>query len=276
MASPYQPLLPILPQVSQQPSSFSVLRSTIHAVQIEDVKEIFERWISARERSHYVAVCNVHVIMEAYNDKNFRNVLASADLAVPDGMPLIWAGRRLGFRLPRRVYGPDLFLEFSRATASKGYKHFLCGGHPGVPERVAAKLEQSYPGLQVAGTCAPPFGKHSKKEQEELLSRINKSGADVLWVAFGCPKQELWMYENRDRLNVPVVVGVGQAFDIVADRVPQAPRWARNAGLEWAFRLAIEPRRLWRRYLIYNTQFVLCTALEEMGMLPARRATTGS
>ena len=276
MVSTCQPLASIFPGVTKEVSSFRVLHSTIHAVQINDVTDIFERWISARERSHYVAVCNVHVIMEAYNDEHFRNVLASADLAVPDGMPLIWAGRRQGFQLRQRVYGPDLFLEFTRATASKGYKHFLCGGHPGVPERVAAKLVQAYPGLQIAGTCAPPFRTHSKAERKKLISRINKSGADVLWVAFGCPKQDLWMYENRDRLNVPVVVGVGQAFDIVADRVRQAPRWARNAGLEWAFRLASEPRRLWRRYLIYNTQFVCCSALEAMGLLPRTTGQTRS
>jgi N-acetylglucosaminyldiphosphoundecaprenol N-acetyl-beta-D-mannosaminyltransferase len=267
MASRYQPVLPISPQVSKQLSSFRVLRSTIHAVQIDDVMEIFERWISSRTRSHYVALCNVHMVMEAYNNAYFHDALASADLVAPDGMPLIWAGRRHGFQLLRRVYGPGLFLEFCQTTAAKGYRHFLFGGHSGVPEVVAARLRRCCPGIQIAGTCSPPFRKHTRAEHSEMIAQINDSGVDVLWVALGCPKQELWMYENRNRLNVPVVAGVGQAFDLYAGRVRQAPRWARDNGLEWAFRLISNPRRLWRRYLVYNTQFLYCLALDGLGLL---------
>lgn len=248
-------------------ASFRVLRTHIHAVEIEDVTKMFELWISHRERSHYVTVCNVHVVMEAYNNDVFREVLSSADLAVPDGMPLVWVGRRRGFPLRKRVYGPDLFLEFCRTTASKGYRHFLYGGHLGVPELVASKLKDQCPGLQIAGTYSPPFRAHSAGEQREVIDQINGSGTDVLWVALGCPKQELWMYQNRNRLKVPVIVGVGQAFDIVAERVRQAPVWARNRGLEWAFRLANEPRRLWHRYLVYNTQFVYYSVLELLGLI---------
>ena len=263
----YQPVLPISSQMSKQLSSFRVLRSTIHAVEIDDVKEIFEQWISSRVRSHYVALCNVHMVMEAYNKSSFHGALASADLVAPDGMPLIWAGRRRGFQLRRRVYGPDLFLEFCQTTVAKGYRHFLFGGHPGVPSAVAARLTRSCPGIQIAGTYSPALRKHTAAEHSEMIARINDSGADVLWVALGCPKQELWMYENRDRLNVPVVVGVGQAFDLYAGRVRQAPRWTRDIGLEWAFRLITNPRRLWRRYLICNTQFLCCLALDGLGLL---------
>jgi N-acetylglucosaminyldiphosphoundecaprenol N-acetyl-beta-D-mannosaminyltransferase len=248
-------------------SSFRVLRSSIHAVQIEDVMEIFERWILHRGRSHYVALSNVHMVMEAYNNGYFHGALASADLVVPDGMPLIWAGRRHGFQLRRRVYGPDLFLEFCQMTARKAYRHFLLGGHPGVPEAVAARLARSCPGIQIAGTCSPPFRALTAAEQSALITQINDSGADVLWVAFGCPKQELWMFENRDRLNVPVIAGVGQAFDLYSGRVRQAPRWTRDHGLEWAYRLLSNPRRLWRRYLVYNTQFLYCLVLDGLGLL---------
>ena len=258
-----------------KPDSFRVLRTHIHAVDIEQVTQIFERWITRGEGSHYVAVCNVHVIMEAYNNDTFCQVLSSADLAVPDGMPLVWVARRRGFPLRRRVYGPDLFLEFCQTTAAKGYRHFLYGGHPGVPELVAARLKDQGPGLQIAGTYSPPFREHSEGEQRDVIDRINRSGADVLWVALGCPKQELWMYENRNRLNVPVIVGVGQAFDIVAERVRQAPVWAQNRGLEWAFRLANEPRRLWHRYLVYNTQFIYYSVLELLGLIePHSSAST--
>jgi N-acetylglucosaminyldiphosphoundecaprenol N-acetyl-beta-D-mannosaminyltransferase len=248
--------------ISKPISSFRVLQNTIHAVQIDDVIEIFERWISHRQRSHYVALCNVHMVMEAQNNGYFFRALASADLVVPDGMPLIWAGRRHGFQLRRRVYGPDLFLKFCQTSATKGHRHFLFGGHAGVPEAVAARLTRSCPGIQIAGTCSPPFGEHTQAERNEMIARINDSGADVLWVALGCPKQELWMFENRSRLNVPVIVGVGQTFDLYARRVRQAPRWMRDNGLEWAFRLVSDPRRLWRRYLVYNTQFLYCLALD--------------
>ena len=253
--------------MSKQLNSFKVLHNNIHAVQIEDVVDIFEQWISLRERSHYVTLCNVHMVMEAHNNPYFHSALASADLVLPDGMPLIWAGRRNGFRLRRRVYGPDLFLEFCQATATKGYRHFLLGGHPGVPEAVAARLAGSCPKIQIAGTHSPPFQECSPAEHSKTIEHINGSGADVLWVALGCPKQEIWMYENRDLLNVPVIAGVGQAFDLYAGRVRQAPRWTRDNGLEWAFRLINNPRRLWRRYLVYNTQFLYCLALDGLGLL---------
>jgi N-acetylglucosaminyldiphosphoundecaprenol N-acetyl-beta-D-mannosaminyltransferase len=253
--------------MSKQLSSFRVLRSSIHAVQIDDVMEIFEQWISSRDRSRYVALCNVHMVMEAYNNPYFHDVLTSADLVVPDGMPVVWMGRRQGCQLRRRVYGPDLFRDFCQRTGTKGYRHFLFGGHPGIPDAVAEKLTRCYPGIQIAGICSPPFREHTRAEQNEMIAKINNSGADVLWVALGCPKQELWMYQNRDRLSVPVIVGVGQAFDLYAGRVRQAPRWARDNGLEWAFRLLGSPRRLWRRYLVYNTQFLWCLALDGLGLL---------
>jgi len=264
-----QPLIstPVSPAPSPGISAFRVLRTTIHAVQIGDVIDLFEQWILNRERSRFVALCNVHMVMEAYKDTYFRSALTSADLVAPDGAPLIWAGRRHGFQLRRRVYGPDLFLEFCQTTAAKGYRHFLFGGHSGVPETVATRLTQCYPGIQIAGTCSPPFRKQSQAEHSEMIDQINRSNADVLWVALGCPKQELWIYENRDLLNVPIIIGVGQVFDIYAGRVRQAPRWARDNGLEWAFRLISNPRRLWRRYVIYNPQFLYNVALDRLGLL---------
>ena len=258
---------PTASEILRPLSSFRVLRTSIHALEIEDVIETVEQWILSRTRSHSIAFCNVHMVMEAYNDAYFHRALASAELVVPDGMPLIWAGRRRGFQLRRRVYGPDLFLEFCHMTAPKGYRHFLLGGHPGVPEAVAARLARSCPGIQIAGTCSPPFRDLTGAEQNVLITQINDSGADVLWVAFGCPKQELWMFENRDRLNVPVIAGVGQAFDLYSGRVRQAPRWTRDHGLEWAYRLLSNPRRLWRRYLVYNTQFLYCLVLDGLGLL---------
>lgn len=262
-------------QTSKQINSFRVLRSIIDAVQIDNVIEIFEQWISSRTHSHYVALCNVHMVMEAYKNAYFNRALSAADLVVPDGMPLVWAGRRHGFQLRRRVYGPELFLTFCQATAAKGYRHFLFGGHPGVPETVAARMTRICPGLQIAGTCSPPFRQHTSAEHSEMINHINNSDVDVLWVALGCPKQEAWMYENRVHLNVPVIVGVGQAFDIYSGRARQAPAWTRDNGLEWAYRLFTNPRRLWRRYLIYNTQFLCCLALDGLGLLHGDQTLDG-
>lgn len=241
----------------KQFNHYHVLGTQVAAVQIPDITAIFEGWIRDRVASHYVAVCNVHMVIEAERDAGFRKVLDAAALVVPDGSPLIWIGRRRGFSLARRCYGPDLFQEFSEATATRGYRHYLYGGHSGVGARVAERLQNDYPGVAIAGTYSPPFRKLTPEEDEEVVQAINAAGADILWVALGCPRQEIWMYEHRGRLNVPVIVGVGQAFDIYAGRVAQAPRWMREHGLEWFYRLVSNPGRLWRRYLIYNSEFVL-------------------
>jgi N-acetylglucosaminyldiphosphoundecaprenol N-acetyl-beta-D-mannosaminyltransferase len=192
-------------------------------------------------------------------------VLDSADLCVPDGMPLVWIGRSRGYPLKRRVYGPDLLLEFCRETNTKGYRHFFYGGGPDVPEALAAKLKAQFPLLEVAGVYSPPFRPLTPEEDARAVELINRSAADVLWVGLGCPKQEYWMYEHRDQLRVPVLVGVGQAFDVHAGRLRQAPVWMREHGLEWLFRLMSEPRRLWKRYLIYNSQFIFSELLELLG-----------
>jgi N-acetylglucosaminyldiphosphoundecaprenol N-acetyl-beta-D-mannosaminyltransferase len=244
----------------KQYSHYRVLGTQVAAVQIPDVVAIFQGWIEDRRESRYVAVCNVHMIVEAERSADFRKVIDAAALVVPDGSPLIWIGRWGGFPLARRCYGPDLFQEFTESTAAKGYRHYLYGGHPGVGEKVAERLQQDYPGVVIAGAFAPPFREMTAEEDEEAVQAINASGADILWVALGCPRQEIWMHEHRDRLNVPVVVGVGQAFDIYAGRVAQAPRWMREHGLEWLFRLLTNPRRLWRRYLVYNSDFLLRVA----------------
>ncbi len=238
-------------------SQYRVLGTRVAAVQIPDIVDIFQSWIKERQASRYVAVCNVHMIVEAERNSSFRKVIDAAALVVPDGSPLMWIGRRQGFPLARRCYGPDLFQEFAASTAAKGYRHYLYGGHPGVGEKVAERLRQDYPNLSIAGISSPPFRKLTPAEDEAAVQEINASGADILWVALGCPRQEIWMYEHRDRLNVPVLVGVGQAFDIYSGRVAQAPEWMREHGLEWFYRLVTNPRRLWRRYLIYNSEFLI-------------------
>ena len=240
-------------QPSETPA-FQVLGVRVHAVQIPDVIAQMEKWIAERSQCHFIAVTGMHGVTEAQHDPRFKQILNSADLVVPDGMPLVWLGRRRGHHLRRRVYGPELMETFCRVTGSN-YRHFLYGGMPSVPLALASILERKY-GTNVSGTCSPPFHTLSKREDEEILASIHAVEPDILWVGLSTPKQERWMYEHRHRLRVPVVIGVGAAFDLNSGRIRQAPSWMREHGLEWVYRLLCEPRRLWRRYLIYGSEFL--------------------
>ena len=181
-------------------------------------------------------------------------------------MPLVWLGRLRGFPLKRRVYGPELMLEFCRATVRKGYRHFFYGGTPGVADELAAKLARQFPGLQVVGVFSPPFRPLTPDEDAQVARRIRDAQPDVLWVGLSTPKQERWMYEHRESVEAPVMVGVGAAFDLNTGRLRQAPRWMREHGLEWLWRLLMEPRRLWRRYLLGGAEFVWWVVLEFVGL----------
>jgi N-acetylglucosaminyldiphosphoundecaprenol N-acetyl-beta-D-mannosaminyltransferase len=264
-------------------ASFDVLGVRVHAVQTQDVVKQMEKWIRDQDRCHTVAATSMHGIVEAQHDPSFKKILNSTDAVVPDGMPLVWLGRRKGHQLPRRVYGPDLMLEFCEKTAERGYRHFFYGGESGVPQRLAESLKGRFPTIEVCGTFSPRFGPLDSEEDKEILTRIYRAAPDVLWVGLGTPKQERWMYVHRDKLRVPVLVSVGAAFDLLSGRRSQAPRWMREHGLEWLFRLLQEPRRLWRRYLIYGTQFVAYLALENLrlrnfgaGMDPSQEEPQGT
>ncbi len=250
---------------------FTVLGVRVNAVQIPDVVALMERWIHERNAYHFIAVTGMHGVTEAQHEPYFKQVLNSADLVVPDGMPLVWLGRRQGCALQRRVYGPELMQTFSRTTGSK-YRHFFYGGVPGVATVLGQILLKDF-GIDVAGTYSPPFRTLSKEEEEEILARINTAKPDVLWIGLSTPKQERWMYEHRSKLQVPVAVGVGAAFDLNSGRIPQAPQWMREHGLEWSFRLWHEPQRLWRRYLIYGSEFLWSVAWELLrsGLTDQRR-----
>jgi N-acetylglucosaminyldiphosphoundecaprenol N-acetyl-beta-D-mannosaminyltransferase len=241
--------------------SYRVLGVRVDAVQIPEVCARVEEWIERRDSCRYVAVTGMHGIMEAQHDPTFKSILNSADLVVPDGMPLVWLGRLHGRHLARRVYGPDLMIEVCHQTTSRS-SHFLVGGAPGVADRLATALKQRFPGLVISGTCSPPFAPLTEVQEEDLVATINRADPDIVWVGLSTPKQEQWMYRNRVRLKAAVVLGVGAAFDIHSGTRSQAPRWMRENGWEWLFRLMQEPRRLWRRYLIYGPQFLFCVALE--------------
>jgi N-acetylglucosaminyldiphosphoundecaprenol N-acetyl-beta-D-mannosaminyltransferase len=178
-------------------------------------------------------------------------------LAVPDGQPLVWALHALGHPRATRVYGPDLMVRFCARAARSGTPMYLYGGR--TPEALAlleSRLRERFPGLRIAGGFSPPFRALSSEEEERAIAEINSSGAAVVWVGTGQPKQEKWMLRMRPRLDAPLLVGVGAAFDFHAGLVSQAPPWMQRNGLEWVYRLAREPRRLWRRYARYNPRFL--------------------
>jgi N-acetylglucosaminyldiphosphoundecaprenol N-acetyl-beta-D-mannosaminyltransferase len=245
-----------------------VLGVGISAVSMTAALDQVAAWIESGQRS-YVSFCTVNTIMECRKSEELRAIVNGAGMVAPDGMPLVWLSRRR-HRDVTRVYGPDYMLaEFERSPAS-GHRHFLYGGGAGVADRLARKMRERFPGLQIVGTLEPPFASLDELCTQEAADAINAAGADVVWVGISSPKQERWMARMRPMLNAPVLLAVGAAFDFHSGSVRQAPRWMQRSGLEWLFRLAMEPRRLWRRYLVYNSWFLWALALQGLGV---RRTT---
>ena len=238
-----------------------VLGVGVSAIDMDTALDVIDRWITAGARQ-YVCVAGVHGVMESQRDETLRHIHNAAGLVTPDGMPLVWLSRLHGWRNTRRVYGPDLMLEVCERSLATGYRHFFYGGHEGVPERLAERLQKRFHGLIVAGTFSPPFHAPSASEDQAIVRRINDAKPDIVWVGLSTPKQERWMAQHVDRLTAPVLIGVGAAFDFHAGLKRQAPRWMQSSGLEWSFRLVSEPRRLWRRYLVNNPLFVWLTFLQ--------------
>lgn len=214
-------------------------------------------------------VASVHMVMEAYDDPGFQRVVNAAELVTSDGMPLVWALRALGLRDARRVYGPDLVPEVCAAAAARGLTVGLYGASAEVADALAQRLSERFPGLRVVFAMGPPFRALTPDEDAQVVDAIRESGAQILFVGLGCPKQERWMALHRERLDC-ALVGVGAAFDFLSGRKRQAPRMLQRAGLEWLFRLACEPRRLWRRYARHNPRFALLAGAQ---ILRARRQT---
>jgi N-acetylglucosaminyldiphosphoundecaprenol N-acetyl-beta-D-mannosaminyltransferase len=215
-----------------------------------------EALVAAR-RGGCVFTPNVDHVVLAERNAAFRDAYARAELSLADGMPLLWAARLLGERLPEKVSGSDLVLPLVERAAARGWRVYLLGGPPGVAEGAAAKLLARWPALRIVGTDAPYVRVDGPDpEGDAALARLRAAAPDLVLVAFGAPKQELWMHRHRAELGQAVAVGVGASLDFVAGRVRRAPRALQRVGLEWAWRLAREPRRLWRRYLVDDRQFV--------------------
>ena len=213
----------------------------------------------------YVCLTSVHGVMEAQRDEGMREILNRAFLTTPDGMPLVWVGKLHGFREMSRVYGPDLMLLVCEFTRHKRYTHFLYGGVEGVAQELKQRLEARFPGVKIVGTYTPPFRALTPEEEAGVVGQINALKPDILWVGLSTPKQEKFMVQYRQKLDVTLMFGVGAAFDFHSGRVRQAPRWMQRSGLEWLFRLLQEPRRLWRRYLRNNPLFIFRIVCQWLG-----------
>jgi N-acetylglucosaminyldiphosphoundecaprenol N-acetyl-beta-D-mannosaminyltransferase len=237
------------------PARVNVLGVGVSAINMDVVLERIAEAVKTKEKG-YICVTGVHGVSEAQADPGFRSILNRAFLCTPDGMPLVWVGRLHGQKHMARVYGPDLMLAVMERSEREGWTHFFYGGANGTAEQLRAKLLERFPKLQIAGTYEPPFRPLNAIEQKDLAERIYLTKPDLFWVGLSTPKQERFMAEYLPRLDATLMFGVGAAFDFLAGKTRQAPRWMQRSGLEWFFRLCSEPRRLWKRYLKNNPLFV--------------------
>ncbi len=246
-------------------SRFNVLGVGVSALSLSDATR---RIIATRGQKQlgYICVCTVHGISETRRDPALQQTFNRSWLTTPDGMPLVWLGRHHGHKSITRVYGPDLMLSVCDEGRATGLRHYFYGGAPEVAETLQAKLCDRFPGLEVVGTFAPPYRPLTTEEFSALQTDIAATSPDIIWVGLSTPKQERFMAETRKKLDAGLMIGVGAAFDFHCGRVRQAPRWMQRSGLEWLFRLAMEPRRLAYRYLVYNPLFVLRTIAQLFGL----------
>jgi N-acetylglucosaminyldiphosphoundecaprenol N-acetyl-beta-D-mannosaminyltransferase len=249
---------------SPPPRTVDILGCRVSKVSLEGALEAVERMLKSGAK-HQVVCLTVNSIIAAYKDPRLRSLYNGASLALPDGIPVVWASRLLGAAVPGRAAGPDLLLATSAMAARRGYTFYLMGGGNGIAERLAEALHGRYPGLRVVGAYSPPFHEEFPPEvNARIVARINAAKPDILWIGLGAPKQERWIAENLERLSVRVAIGVGAAFEMYGSSVGRAPLWMQRSGLEWLFRLLREPRRLFRRYLIEAPPFLPLVILQRL------------
>lgn len=245
-------------QYSEDILKTDILGVNISALNMRLAVETIEGWVNS-SHPNYVCIATVHGVMECQDDPRLREIYNNAGLVTPDGMPLVWLSRKAGHDHVSRVYGPDLMLELCRRSTETGHSHYFYGGMPGVADELTSSLASRFPGLNIAGSFAPGMQQKGDIESEETIKAINDSGADIVWCGLGTPKQDYWVANHRHLFKAPVLIAVGAAFDFHTGRVKQAPSWMQRSGLEWLFRLSQDPKRLWKRYVIGNSRFVLRT-----------------
>jgi N-acetylglucosaminyldiphosphoundecaprenol N-acetyl-beta-D-mannosaminyltransferase len=241
-------------------NNHSILGMRVDATNYNKATNQVIQWAKNNE-SRYVCIANVHMTMEAYDKPEFKKVVNSADMVTPDGMPLVWTLRHLGIKINDRVYGPTLMLHVCEAAEKYGIPIGLYGGSSETLEALKKNLKNKYTKIKIIYSYSPPFRSLTPEEDEQIVTDINALGVKILFVGLGCPKQEYWMNSHQERLKL-VMLGVGAAFDFHAGKVKQAPRWMQSIGLEWLFRLIMEPKRLWKRYLKHNPRFVVLIILQ--------------
>lgn len=246
--------------MGERSRSIEILNAAISSTSYQLACDRIQTLIQGNQ-SAYIVAANVHVIMTAYWNAAYRQILDAAAIVTPDGMPLVWGMRWLGAKGQTRVYGPDLMLAWCDRATQINQSIYLYGGTPETLELLSANLQATFPTLRIAGTYSPPFRPLTPQEEATDRARIHRSGASVVFVGLGCPKQEEWMYRQMGKLNA-VMIGVGAAFKFHSGEVAQAPRWMMRLSLEWAYRLIKEPGRLWSRYLVTNTAFMVLFAAQ--------------
>lgn len=247
------------------PPRMNVLGVGVSAVNMTRTLQVIYGWVHERKIGKYVCVTPAHSIMDAYKDPKVRQIYNRSGLTTPDGMPLVWLLKHQGFRDVDRVYGPDLMLAACKEFTHNGFRHYLLGGSPEVNEKLCLNLQEWFPGIKIAGRQSPPFRTLTNIEEKQMITDINAAHADILWVAFGAPRQDIWMAEHIGELNVPVLIGVGAAFDFLSGNKKQAPRWIQRSGFEWLYRLLSEPGRLWKRYLLNYPKFIFLVLMQMLG-----------
>lgn len=249
-------------KVHMKPFVGLILGCFINADSWDETINRIHQWSAAHE-SRYVCICNVHSVITAQHNKPFFHALTNADMATPDGMPISWMLRQMGFPNQRRINGPDLMWNYCAFAESKRESIFLYGSTKQTLNNLQLRLHISYPKLRIAGIYSPPFRALSEEEENSITSMINNSGANVVFVSLGCPKQELWMATQRGKINA-VMIGIGAAFDYHAGTINRAPLWMQERGLEWLHRLYSEPHRLWKRYMVTNSIFIVLAGWQLM------------
>jgi N-acetylglucosaminyldiphosphoundecaprenol N-acetyl-beta-D-mannosaminyltransferase len=248
--------------------TFPVLGVPIAVATMQEVVGYVNHWVANPTRSRLVTFTNVHMVVEAALHAPFKRILDVMDLNCPDGFPVFWlTSQQCGQRV-EKVSGPDFMETFCKQSVALGHRHYLYGGAPGVAQLTSKALEERYDGIQIAGVYSPPYRLLSDEENEEIARTIEDSGADVVWVCLGCPKQEKWIAEMRELLPGKVFLAVGQAFDLLAGRTNRSPDFLSRHGGEWIYRLIKEPRRLWKRYLVTNMLFVALLVREKISRKP--------
>lgn len=225
---------------------------------VASIRENLEAW-----RGEYICVSNVHTTVTAYGDASYRDIQNGAVMALPDGGPLSSFSRSQGYPEAERVTGPDLMRELLTQSGERKWRHYFYGSTPETLELLREKVEQRYPGAQIAGMMSPPFRELSPEEDAEIVRQINEANPDFVWVGLGAPKQERWMAAHRGRVHA-LMIGVGAAFDYEAGNIQRAPMWMQKHNLEWLYRLMQDPKRLLKRYFSTNVRFLLWTWKEKL------------